>query len=142
MDLNLYVRAKIGKKSARTDRPILYYTGKRDKPSLFRRRFVLFPGRRCAYICNMDLYAAIKQMRQFSDQKVPFSFSFMSCATSTQSSQGIVDVRHARLRPRPQASDNRFTELLEEYVDLDTGEARQFYRPLLMIFNGQKVVLQ
>lgn len=90
----------------------------------------------------MDLYAAIKQMRELSDRKIPFSFSFMSCATSTQSSQGIVDVRHARLRPRPQMNDNRFTELLEEYVNLDTGEARQFYRPLLMIFNGQKVTLQ
>ena len=47
-----------------------------------------------------------------------------------------------RLRPRPHADGNRFAELLEEYVDLDTGEARRFYRPLLMIFNGQKVVLQ
>lgn len=90
----------------------------------------------------MDLYTAIKQMRSLSDQKIPFSFSFMSCATSTQDSQGIVDVRHARLRARPQAGDNRYTELLEEYVDLDTGEARQFYRSLLMIFNGQKVELQ
>ncbi len=109
---------------------------------LFKCCFVLSPGQRCAYICNMDLYAAIKQMRELSDRKVPFSLAFMSCATSTQSSQGIVDVRHARLRPRPQANDNRLTELLEEYVDLDTGEARQFYRPLLLIFNGQKVVLQ
>ena len=84
----------------------------------------------------MDLYAAIKQMRELSDRQEPFSFSFMSCSTSTQDSRGIVDVRHARLRPRPHADGNRFAELL------DTGEARRFYRPLLMIFNGQKVVLQ
>ena len=90
----------------------------------------------------MDLYAAIKQMRELSDRQEPFSFSFMSCSTSTQDSRGIVDVRHARLRPRPHADGNRFAELHEEYVDLDTGEARRFYRPLLMIFNGQKVVLQ
>lgn len=90
----------------------------------------------------MDLYAAIKQMRELSDRREPFSFSFMSCSTSAQESHGIVDVRHAQLRPRPHTDGNRFAELLEEYVDLDTGEARRFYRPLLMIFNGQKVVLQ
>ena len=60
----------------------------------------------------MDLYAAIKQMRELSDRQEPFSFSFMSCSTSTQESRGIVDVRHARLRPRPHADGNRFAELL------------------------------
>jgi hypothetical protein len=47
----------------------------------------------------------------------------------------------ARLRARPNSDQNRNFEMMEAYIDLNTGEARQFYQPLLMIFNGQKVYL-
>ena len=36
---------------------------------------------------------------------------------------------------------NRNADLIEGYMDLETGEPRRFYQPLLMTFNGQKLIL-
>ena len=90
----------------------------------------------------MDLYEAIEQMREISRQGGEFSFSFMSYSEVTGKSEGIVDVARARLRARPTTKQNRNAEMMEAYTDLITGEARQFYQPLLMIFNHNKVELK
>lgn len=91
---------------------------------------------------DMDLYTAIDRMRELTRKGDSFSFSFMSYSESSASSKGIVDVSRARLRKRPSIHENKNAEIMEAYVDLDTGEAKQFYQPLLMSFNGQKIVLQ
>lgn len=80
-------------------------------------------------------------MREISNNGGEFSFSFMSFSESTGKSDGIVDVSRARLRARPNLQQNKNAEIMEAYMDLDTGDARQFYQPLLMLFNGQKVEL-
>jgi hypothetical protein len=90
----------------------------------------------------MQVYEAIEQMREISRQGGEFSFSFMSYSETSGKSEGIVDVARARLRARPNSDQNRNAEMMEAYTDLNTGEARQFYQPLLLIFNGQKVELQ
>jgi hypothetical protein len=87
----------------------------------------------------MKLFEAIKQMRELSKALTPFSFSFMSCNLTKQASEGIVEVRHARLRARTMEEHHQYAEHIEEYVNLDTGEPRRFYQPLLMSFNGQKI---
>ncbi len=87
----------------------------------------------------MELFEAIRRMRELSQQNVPFGFSFMSYNETAQKSKGIIEVRHARLRARAQAAHHRNAEIVEEYLDLDTGQPRHFYQPLLMTFNGQKV---
>ena len=89
----------------------------------------------------MRVYDAIDKMREISRAKGEFSFSFMSYSESKGTSEGIVDVARARLRSRPDEGKNRNRDIMEAYIDLDTGEARQFYQPLLMMFNGQKVEL-
>lgn len=78
-------------------------------------------------------------MRDLSKQELTFSFSFMSYNDSAQRSEGIIEVRHARLRARTQEAHHRNAEIIEEYINIDTGEPRRFYQPLLMTFNGQKV---
>ena len=78
-------------------------------------------------------------MRDLSKQELTFSFLFMSYNESAQRSEGIIEVRHARLRARTQEAHHRNAEIVEEYINIDTGEPRRFYQPLLMTFNGQKV---
>ncbi|MFR4025052.1 MAG: hypothetical protein ACLTZY_04050 [Alistipes indistinctus] len=56
--------------------------------------------------------------------------------------QRVIEVRHARLLKREKQENHRDAEFVEAYLDLDTCQARRFYQPLLMSFNGQKVVLQ
>ncbi len=90
----------------------------------------------------MDLYEAIKEMRRLSAKGEEFSFTFMSYNSSAGISEGVVEVRRARLRKREKSCHHRDAEIVEAYMDLDTMQPRHFYQPLLMSFNGEKVVLQ
>lgn len=89
----------------------------------------------------MDVYEAIEQMREISRKGGEFSMTFMSLNEHTGKSEGQVSVDRARLRARPTKEQNQNAEFMEAYTNLITGEPRQFYQPLLMIFNGQKVEL-
>ena len=89
----------------------------------------------------MKVYEAIREMRRLTEEGKPFSFSFMSYNSDKGTSDGIVEVRHARLRKRESAKHHRYSEYVEAYLDLDTMEPRRFYQPLLMTFNGEKTVL-
>lgn len=90
----------------------------------------------------MNVYDAIEEMRRLSKEGVPFCFTFMSCDLHSGKSEGVVEVRRARLRARESVAYNRNAEMMEGYVDLDTGKPRHFYQPLLMTFNGIKTVLE
>ena len=83
----------------------------------------------------MKLYDAIHEMRKISREGGSFSFSFMSYDRGRQKSSGIVEVARARLRPGQEGIDE--LGIMEEYTDITTGEARRFYQPCLMNFNGQ-----
>lgn len=89
----------------------------------------------------MTVYEAINEMRRISSDGGNFSFSFMSYDSSRNESVGIVTVAHGRLRKRESERYNRYAEMMEGYVDLDTLEFRHFYQPLLMTFNGIKLTL-
>ena len=89
----------------------------------------------------MTVYEAIEQMRLISQMGGEFSMTFMSYSETSGKSEGPVTVGRARLRSRPNSDQNRNAEMMEAYSNLDTGEARQFYQPLLMLFNQQKVDL-
>lgn len=80
-------------------------------------------------------------MRRISHNKGSFAFSFMSYSQTRGKSEGVITVSNARLRSRPTSDQNRNAEIMEAYINLDTGEPYQFYQPLLMTFNHAKVVL-
>ena len=81
-------------------------------------------------------------MRRLSKLKIPFSFTFMSCNLTDGRSEGIVEVKKARLLQRQSEKYHQHADIVEKYMDLDTMKARQFYQPLLMTFNGNQVILQ
>lgn len=89
----------------------------------------------------MDVYDAIHEMRRLSERNIPFGFTFMSCNTTAGTSEGVVEVRHARLLSREDSHHHKDAEFVERYLNLDTMEARHFYQPLLMTFNGEKTTL-
>lgn len=89
----------------------------------------------------MNVFEAITEMRRLSREGGSFSFSFMSYNSTRGTSDGVVYVRRGILRKRESEDDNRNAELIEAYTDLETGEPRRFYQPLLMTFNGQKLIL-
>lgn len=89
----------------------------------------------------MNVFEAITEMRRLSREGGSFSFSFMSYNPTKGTSDGVVYVRRGVLRKRESEDYNRNAELIEAYTDLETGEPRRFYQPLLMTFNGQKLIL-
>lgn len=80
-------------------------------------------------------------MRRMSDEGIPFEFSFMSYNPTKGTSDGVVYVRRGTLRKRESLEHNRNAEIIEAYTDLETGDPRRFYQPLLMTFNGEKLTL-
>lgn len=104
-------------------------------------RGVLYRGVAKAYLCAMNVYEAIEKMRKLSAAGESFSFTFMSYNSSAGKSDGVVEVRHGMLRTRQSADYNKNAEYMESYIDLDTGEYRQFWQPLLMTFEGEKTIL-
>jgi hypothetical protein len=89
----------------------------------------------------MEVYEAIRQMRKISKQGKTFSFAFMSYSRQKRKSDGIVEIRRARLRKQSTEEQNRFAAIMLNYFDLNTNEYGRCYQPLLMEFNGQKLVL-
>ncbi|WP_303181732.1 hypothetical protein [uncultured Butyricimonas sp.] len=90
----------------------------------------------------MKLYEAIARMRELTAQGRAFSFSFMSYNSSANTTEGVVDVRKAVLRKKADAKSYRNADVLMPYFDYDVCEARQFYLPCLMYFNGEKITIR
>lgn len=90
----------------------------------------------------MKLYEAIAKMRELTAQGRAFSFSFMSYNSSTNTTEGVVDVRKAVLRKKADAKSYRNADILMPYYDYDISEARQFYLPCLMSFNDEKITMR
>lgn len=80
-------------------------------------------------------YKAIETMRKLSADNVPFSFSFLTCNLSTGESNGVRTVKRAILRTGLSREKGIKSQSLIGYVDLDTGNNRWFYLPLLLTFN-------
>ena len=85
----------------------------------------------------MTVYEAIHQMRQLTERKPPFSLSFMTYSMSRHASHGEVTCEHALLVKNEKAKDDDLSNYMLTYRDQDTGEARHFWQPLLMSFNGE-----
>lgn len=104
--------------------------------------FVLYPVVFTKYFYIMKLYEAINRMRQLTAEGKSFSMSFMSFNSTEMKSEGVVDVSQAKLRKKADAGRYKNADFLMPYQDLDKGEARQFYLPLLMSFNGEKITIR
>ncbi|MDR1542868.1 MAG: hypothetical protein LBS50_00365 [Prevotellaceae bacterium] len=90
----------------------------------------------------MTIWEAIKEMRIMSQKKQYFSFAFMSFSAEKQKSDGIVRVSKALLTRRERTETNKYAEHFLSYYDYKLMEARHFWQPLLVEFNGQNLELK
>jgi len=84
---------------------------------------------------SMKLYDAIKRMRLLSANNIPFSFEYVSCNMSLQSSGGLKVEDSAKLRVGLSTENGIKSRSLIGYIKLGTNENRWFYLPLLIKFN-------
>lgn len=103
---------------------------------------VLYQTAALHYHCIMKLYEALSEMRRLTATGQTFSMSFMSWSETTRRSEGVVEVPVAKLRKRSRSERVRNANILIAYHDCSRNEARQFYLPLLMSFNGQKTTIR
>lgn len=103
---------------------------------------VLFSILSPIYFCTMDVFTAIDKMRCLSEEGQSFSFSFMSYSYDRKKSEGIVQVRHARLRKQSRKEHNRFSDYMLNYINLDTLENGSCWQPLLLTFNNEELELK
>ncbi|MEI6865788.1 hypothetical protein [Flavicella sp.] len=87
---------------------------------------------------------ALRCMRELSEVNIPFALGFFRCSTTMNSSEGGYKVvRKAILRRGYRDNQSNKSDVLIAYIDYDdraTDKNRHFYYPLLMMFNGQKVI--
>ena len=87
----------------------------------------------------MKLGKAIKIMRELTDRNVPFSIGFISCDTTRGKSDGYKVVDKVLLRKGYSKLYSKKHNSIIAYTDVATDKDRNFYLPLLMMFNGQKI---
>ena len=80
-------------------------------------------------------YTAIERMRKLSQDNIPFSFSYLSCNLSKGTSNGIKEVKKAKLRVGLSSDKGIKSRSLIGYIDIETNDNRWFYLPLLTSFN-------
>jgi hypothetical protein len=90
---------------------------------------------------TITLYSAIAEMRKVTKNGGEFSIAFMSYSESRNSSDGLIEVPHARLRAQAPEEVIKNGDFMLNYTNMDTGQAGHFYQPCLMVFNGKKIKL-
>lgn len=89
----------------------------------------------------MDVYEAIRQMRQKSEAGIPFSISFMTYSYERGKSEGVAKIENAKLLKSSTEEYNRFADYMLNIRDLDTLDRRSCWWLLLLEVDGQEVEL-
>jgi len=88
------------------------------------------------------IWDAIAQMRELTGKEEPFSMVFMSYDRTRGKSEGVVQVKRAKLRPGTRSDQNANAELMLNYLDMDKNLPRQMFQILLMEFNGKRIYVE
>lgn len=90
---------------------------------------------------TITLYEAIAEMRKLSAQEKTFSFVHVTYNRDSGTSDGIRQVRRAKVRPAARKDDVANADYKLFYYDMDQQLPRVCWQPLILFFNGKKVVL-
>ena len=85
------------------------------------------------------MYDALQRMRKLSDMGVPFTIGYVSYNKTTQRSEGYKEVSNVVLRAGYREDQSSLANILIAYTDLKDESYKQFYLPLLLMFNGFKI---
>lgn len=88
---------------------------------------------------TVNIYDALKQMRELTKIGAPFTFEYISFNSSKGVSDGVKKVSKALLRTGFSRDKSEYSEILIGYTNEPENSPRWFYLPLLMKFNGMKV---
>lgn len=78
-------------------------------------------------------------MRQLSAANIPFNITFWSYNETNDTSDGIKSVNNVTLRTGLSKDHSDKAKSLIGYTELDTGNHRWFYLPLLLKINNESL---
>jgi hypothetical protein len=90
---------------------------------------------------TIDLFEAIRQMKEISLAGGTFSLKFRKWNRQTMNGGDMAIVNAARIRPKAKDEDVADASHKLFFTDTETGEARNCWQPLIMEFNGIRTVL-
>jgi hypothetical protein len=79
-------------------------------------------------------------MRELSKANIPFKIGFISYNETNQSTDGYKVVDKVILRKGLRDDKSTKGNVLIAYSNIDTNEHRQFYLPLLLMFNNHIII--
>lgn len=86
-----------------------------------------------------DVYNNYEQpitiMKRLSEMNIPFAFSHLKLDGS------VSRIRKAELRPQSMSSKDKFSRYKLQYTNIETGEKRSCYIPLLLTLNNKQILL-
>ena len=88
---------------------------------------------------EINLYDGIKLMRKLSKENFIFSFSYISCDRTRGTSSGYKKVEKALLSAGLPSKKSKHAKNLIAFENLETGEKKHFWLPLLMTVNRLKI---
>jgi hypothetical protein len=89
---------------------------------------------------TIPLWNAIAEMRRLTEAREYFSFVHASFDRDKLLTQGIRVVHRAHLRPAPPEDKVKHADHKLFYYDMVLREPRVCWQPLIMYFNGKKVI--
>lgn len=101
--------------------------------------YSIFAGMESKISKEINIYDALKLMRKLSKDNFPITFSFVSCDRTRKTSSGLVTVKNALLSAGLPSKKSIHARNLIAYENVDTGEKKHFWLPLLMTVNGLKI---
>lgn len=90
---------------------------------------------------TIDLYEAIRQMREITQQGGFFSFGHATYNRDTDRCDGLRMVRRASIRPAAKGDDLTHADYKIFYHDHDINLPRIAWQPLIMYFDNKRVIL-
>ncbi|MFZ4705398.1 MAG: hypothetical protein ACOYMF_05260 [Bacteroidales bacterium] len=90
---------------------------------------------------TISLYQALAEMRKLTAMGRTFSFTHVTYNRHQGSTNGIRQVRKARLRPAAKDDDVVNSQYKLFYYEEDSQQPRNCWQMLILFFNGKKVVL-
>lgn len=90
---------------------------------------------------TIPLYEAIAEMKQLTKAGKSFSFIHATYNREKRSTDGIRNVKSARLRSKTSNDEIAYSDFKLFYYDEDQQLPRNCWQMLIMFFNGKKVIL-
>ena len=88
---------------------------------------------------EINLYDAVKILRKLAAENIPCKIGFISCDTKRKTSKGYIEITHAIIGQGLRKDQSIYANDLIAFTDMDTGEHKHFWLPLLMKLNDLKI---